>query len=114
MIVNQNILEIEFNKFVNFIQLKTGEVFSTFKESKYFINEEGYKDDIYKDARKALAYGNWKKEDIGTGKIQQKVNAAIKVTAKYKDGLLVSWQKRDAFSKMTISEELESTFGIVN
>ena len=113
MKVNEGILEVEFTKFVDFIQKESGEKFESFATSKYLNDQENYKYAVHKEARDNLANKLWKPEDIGTGKIQKRVSSAIKARVNYNsemvDNNLVNWRQKDSFSKKINSEELETT-----
>ena len=78
MIIEQNILESLYSQFVGFIASHTGESFSSFEKSGYLNGEENYKYKVYEEARENLANKYWKSEDIGTGKIQQKVQKTVR------------------------------------
>lgn len=111
MIIEQSILESLYSQFVGFIASHTGESFNSFEKSGYLNGEENYKYKVYEEARENLANKYWKSEDIGTGKIQQKVSSAIKARVNYRhemvDNNLVNWRQKDIFSKKAISKSLE-------
>jgi len=113
MIINEDILEVEFTKFVDFIQKESGEKFEAFITSKYLNEQENYKYKVHEEAKANLANKLWKPEDIGTGKIQQRVSSAIKARVNYNgemvDNNLVNWRQKDSFSKKPNNEKLEST-----
>lgn len=113
MIVNEDILEVEFTSFVNFILKNPGDKFESFDTSKYLIDEENYKYKVYDEARNNLANKYWKPEDIGTGKIQQRVSSSIESKVTYNGKIvnnnLVNWRLQDMFSKKGNSEKLERT-----
>jgi len=104
MTVNQEILEAAFADFSDFIKSTSGEEFETFANSKYLNAEENYKYAIYTEAKERLANKYWKPEDIGTGRIKQKVSSAIKA----KVNNLVNWRQQDNFVKRPNSKELET------
>lgn len=111
MTVNTEILEAQFTKFKEFVENKDGKLFTTFHNSSYFVDEEKYKWLIYNEARSILANKYWKNEDIGTGKILQKVNSAIQIKVSYKgqkiDNNLIDWRQKDDFNKVNSSKDLE-------
>ena len=106
MKVNQDILEVEFTNFANFIQSISGEKFEDFRKSRYLNSEENYKYTVYEEARENLSNKYWKPEEIGTGKILYKVNLAIKT--KIINNKLINWRQIDDFSKKPKSETLEA------
>jgi hypothetical protein len=106
MTVNQEILEAAFTDFSDFIKSTSGEEFEAFATSKYLNAEENYKYAIYEAARENLANKYWKPEDIGTGKIKQKVNSAINA----RDNNLVFFMLKSDFARKPNSKELETIF----
>lgn len=77
--------------------------FVSFSSHPYTEKEEGYKYEVYKAARKALAFQDWKVTDIGSGKIAEATIAAIDV----RDNNLVSWQtkhKTKAYLRQLLDE----------
>lgn len=106
MTVNQEILEAAFTDFSDFIKSTSGEEFEAFATSKYLNAEENYKYAIYEAARENLANKYWKPEDIGTGKIKQKVNYAINA----RDNNLVFFLLKSDFARKPNSKELETIF----
>lgn len=112
MKVNEDILEDKFAKFVDFIKSESGEKFEAFASSKYLKKEENYKYIVYEEAKGNLANKLWKPEHIGTGKIKERVNSAIKASVNYNyervANNLVDWRQKDNFTKKINSEKLES------
>ncbi|MCO5235222.1 MAG: HNH endonuclease [Chitinophagaceae bacterium] len=106
-------LDILFADFVEFIKQQTGDTFASFQTSVYIDRHENYKYEVSKEAKESLDQKHWKEEDIGTGKIQQKVNSAIQTRLHYKyqwhDNNLVDWRKKDDFAKRPNSKPLEQT-----
>ena len=78
MAISTIVLENLFTDFSEFVSTKDKVPFSTFKTSKYFDDQEKYKEAIYKEARETIKNGQWKQEDIGTGKIHKTLIEAIK------------------------------------
>jgi hypothetical protein len=62
----------------------------SFSSNFYTERQEGYKYELYRDARRLLQFETWKEADIGTGKISRSVIAAIELD----DNNLVQWQSR--------------------
>jgi 5-methylcytosine-specific restriction enzyme A len=113
MTVTTERLETLFKDFVQFIKATSNENFQAFATSKYIDDQENYKYEVYKEARNSLGNQWWKSEDIGTGRIQQYVSAAIKTRVEYNSQMvnnnLVDWRKKDDFSKRPRSRALETT-----
>ena len=88
-------LEFLFADFVEFIKQQTGDTFASFQTSAYIDRHENYKYGVSKEAKESLDQKHWKEEDIGTGKIQQKVNSAIQTRLHYNyqwhDNNLIDW-----------------------
>lgn len=112
MIVQTENLERLYKDFVRFLRTKN-EDFKSFKSSAFIDKEENYKYEVYEQAKESLEQQWWKQTDIGTGKIQGKVKDAIKTKLVYKyqwhNNNLVDWRKRDDFTKLPISKNLETT-----
>lgn len=113
MEINLQKLDSLFNEFVGFIKEFDGEIFQTFRFSKYLINQENYKYSVYEEAKETLESKFWKPENIGTGAIQQKVSSAIKKSVYYNFKMetnnLIDWRKKDDFIKLPISSIIEAS-----
>ena len=113
MIIDEMVLESEYSKFIDFIQLNSGEKFEAFATSKYLKKEENYKYKVHEEARDNLDNKLWRPEQIGTGKIQKKVISAIKARVNYDfemvDNNIINWRQKDDFSKKTNIKKLEKT-----
>lgn len=111
MIIPLENLEVLFLDFVEFIKQQTGETFTSFQKSPYLNKEENYKYGVSKEAKESLDQKHWKEIDIGTGKIQQKVNSAIHTKLHHQfqwhENNLVDWRKKDDFAKRSKSKSLE-------
>ncbi len=111
MAVSTNILEELFQEFTEFIQAVSGENFVSFKTSAYIDDQENYKYSIYREAKRQIGSKTWKTEDVGTGKIQKSVDAAIlrKIihNGKNEDNNLIYWMQKDNFSKLKTDKNLE-------
>jgi 5-methylcytosine-specific restriction enzyme A len=105
-------LESLWNQFIQLLGKETGEEFKSFTTSKYLINHENYKYQVYEEARENLGSKWWKQEDIGTGKIQKSVVSAIKSTVYYNSksqtNNLIYWRNKSRFSERPTSKTLES------
>ncbi|RZK01735.1 MAG: hypothetical protein EOO46_19410, partial [Flavobacterium sp.] len=114
MTVSTDILEKLFTAFSEFVATMDKQPFTTFNASSLVDKTENYKYSVYEEARENLGNKWWRTEDIGTGKIQQAVNAAIKTRVYHSfemvDNNLVDWRKKDEFSKRAKSKNLETIF----
>ena len=114
MEIKIEVLDRLFEKFLKFIEAQDKKPFSNFQSSQFF-NTECYKYSVYDEARENLGTKRWSPEDIGTGRIQEKVSSAIKTrvyVSYYRqmiDNNLVNWRKIDNFSERPISKSLETT-----
>ncbi len=114
MEINNIVLEKRFNQFSDFIYKQDGTLFTSFNTSKFIDNKENYKYSVYNEARENLANKFWKPNDIGTGKIKEAVDSAIKTRVNHNyqmiDNNLVDWRKKDSFSKRINSRTIEQLF----
>jgi len=90
-----------FKMFTDLINNNSKERFVSFSQNEYLKDNEGYKDFIFYHANSLLNFNEWKKEEIGTGKILANVIKALEVREN-----LVPWQYVDDFKK----KELEKGF----
>lgn len=113
MTIDIEILEKLYADFTDFIRVTSNEKFTAFRSSKFVDQEENYKYSVYEEARENLGNKFWKLEDIGTGKIQQNVNSAIRTRVNHKhqmfDNNLIDWRKKDEFAKIPKNKNLETT-----
>ena len=112
MTISTEILENLFADFTEFVSTKDKVPFSTFNSSKYFDDQEKYKEAIYKDARETINNSRWKQDDVGTGKIHLTIIDAIKdnVIYKYnshKNNIINHFIIRDNFKKYKPSKSFE-------
>ena len=85
--IDPYLLELQLNAFRAFVQESTGQEFTSFAAHPYTLKEEGYKYDVYLEARAALKPGEWAAPEIGTGVIAERMIAAIEL----KKNNLVTW-----------------------
>lgn len=109
--------EKQFKAFKSFVEEQIDIEFVSFAHP-YTQSEEGYKDEVYKEAREALGLSKWKADDVGSGKILSAVKNAIEL----KNNNLVPWQARygeasrphfkmyEALEDAHLQKELESAF----
>ncbi len=112
MTITTETLERLFADFSEFVATTDKQPFTIFKASRLVDRTENYKYSVYDEARENLGNKWWKPEDIGTGKIQQAVNSAIKTRVNHGDQMvdnnLVDWRKKDDFSKRPKNKSLET------
>lgn len=84
-----------FKLFLKLVESESHSKFISFSSNEYTDNQEGYKDEIYRQARERLNFWNWKEEDIGKGDIIKRVISAIEV----EDNNLVDWRLKEKFKK---------------
>ena len=113
MEIKIEVLDKLFERFVEFVEIQDKQPFSSFQSSLYFFKRENYKYSVYDDARENLSTKFWSPDDVGTGRIQEKVSSAIKTRVYHDfqmiDNNLVDWRKKDDFSKRPVSKSLEKT-----
>ncbi|MCP4115803.1 MAG: hypothetical protein GY737_10425 [Desulfobacteraceae bacterium] len=88
--INPYLFERQFHAFRMFVEEKAGVPFVSFGSHPYTEEQEGYKYEIHKAARGALAFQTWKRKDIGNGEI---IAATIK-SIEIPQSNLVPWQGR--------------------
>jgi predicted restriction endonuclease len=88
--IDPYLFELQFAAFKKFVEEKTGVVFTSFASHPYLEEQEGYKYEIHRAAREALAFQAWKKSDIGNGEILTAVIESIEI----RNSNLVPWQGR--------------------
>ncbi len=115
--INQEIFESQFTTFKRIINVLSGEEFVSFRTSRFLDDPkkgENYKYSVYKDARNNLNFSNWKQEDVGSGKILDKVTSAMQLKVihdqvEVDNNLINNWRIKDTFSKIKHNEALEQT-----
>jgi predicted restriction endonuclease len=73
-----------------FVEEESGVAFVSFASNPYTEKNEGYKYEIYRAGRDALAFQAWKQSEIGNGQIVDSVIEAIEIPSNN----LVPWQPR--------------------
>jgi hypothetical protein len=84
------LFEQQFQRFRDHVIKESGMDLTSFSSNPYTEVQEGYKYDLYRDARKILRFETWKESDIGSGKIARSVIEAIELP----NNNLVQWQSR--------------------
>lgn len=88
--IDPYLFERQFAAFRAFVEEQSHVPFVSFASHPYTDEQEGYKYQIHRAARDALAFQAWKKSDIGSGKILAATIASIEIS----DNNLVPWQGR--------------------
>jgi predicted restriction endonuclease len=86
--IDPYLFEKQFEAFKIFVEFNSNISFESFSHP--VTDEENYKYDIYRDARKNLNFIEWESSDIGSGKI---ISATIKAI-EFPNNNLVPWQSR--------------------
>lgn len=63
--------------FKTYIETMSNTYMNDLSSNDFFLNQEGYKHDVYKNAQKILDFQNWGSSDVGTGKIAKRVIQAV-------------------------------------
>jgi|GEM_PF-1748558 hypothetical protein len=88
---NYLLLNQKFREFISFINFKTKKPFSIdFRSNPYIYKQEGYKEEIRREAFNILSFLDWETKHIGTGKILDLIIASIELNRNN----LVKWQDR--------------------
>jgi len=87
--------EKQYRLFKRFVETTSGLPLASFSSNPYTEEQEGYKYEVHRKARKALDFGAWKRIDVGSGRIAAAVIAAIELP----ENNLVQWQARYGLGK---------------
>ncbi len=79
-----------YKQFKVFVEKKSGLIFESFLSNPYTEEQEGYKHQLFLDARSKLNFGKWIDSDIGSGKIIQALISAIELD----NNNLVNWKNK--------------------
>jgi hypothetical protein len=88
--IDPYLFQRQFEAFKVFVEEQAGVAFVSFASNPYTEKQEGYKHEIHRAGRYALAFQAWKQSDIGSGEIAEAVIRAIEIP----DSNLVPWQGR--------------------
>jgi len=88
--IDPYLFEMQFKAFCKFVEEKSGIPFSSFPSNPYTEKHEGYKYEIYKQAREALVFQAWQETDIGSGDIIASTIQAIEIPSNN----LVPWKTK--------------------
>jgi hypothetical protein len=84
------LFEQQFRRFREHVIKESGMDLTSFSSNPYTEVQEGYKYDLYRNARKSLKFEIWKEADIGAGEIARSIIEAIELP----NNNLVQWQSR--------------------
>lgn len=88
--IDPYLFQRQLEAFTCFVEEQSGLAFLSFASNPYTEEQEGYKYEIHRAGRDALAFQSWKQSDIGTGDIVEAVIEAIEIPKSN----LVPWQSR--------------------
>lgn len=88
--IDPYLFEKQFEAFKIFVEEQSNIPFVSFSSNPYTDQQEGYKYEIYREARDKLAFQAWKETDIGGGDIISATIEAIEI----KNNNLVQWQSK--------------------
>lgn len=105
--------ELAYENFKKYVELHSGEKLTSFKNNE-FIDVEGYKREILKNAQDLLIRSTWKVEEIGSGDITKYVKRSLLPRVKYKgkteENNLIDWRKVDDFKSREFDKSEEELF----
>lgn len=82
--------EKQYRLFKRFVETTSGLPLASLSSNPYTEEQEGYKYEVHRNARKALDFGAWRRSDVGSGRIAAAIIAAIELP----ENNLVQWQPR--------------------
>lgn len=88
--IDSYLFQQQFEAFKSFVEAESGLAFVSFASNPYIDKQEGYKYEVHRDGRDALAFQAWKLSDIGTGEIVDAVIGSIEIH----ENNLVPWKSR--------------------
>jgi len=88
--IDPYLFERQFEAFQTFVEEQADVPFKSFASHPYTEEQEGYKYEIHRSAREALAFQSWNKSDIGSGEILSAVIESIEIPKSN----LVPWHGR--------------------
>lgn len=93
----------QFERFKTHIKTKSGNSFASFGTGLPY-DEEHYKEVVYHEGRRRLSWATWTREEVGTGRILQRVIDAVEI----KGNNLVDWDLRHGASARTHKAMIEA------
>ncbi len=88
--IDPYLFEKQFGAFKKFVEEQSKVSFVSFASNPYTEDEEGYKSEIYREARSKLVFQDWKESDIGRGDIIASTIESIEI----QKNNLILWQSR--------------------
>ena len=88
--IDPYLFDKQFAAFKKFVEEQSKVSFVSFASNPYTEDEEGYKSEIYREARGKLVFQAWKESDIGSGDIIASTIESIEIP----NNNLVPWQSR--------------------
>ncbi len=104
--VDKDLFDYHFERFKKHVMDESGHELTSFNSNPYTKQQEGYKEDIYDQARNLLNSESWSILDSGSGKIIKSVISAIEI----KENNLVLWQPKygeDSSQHQPLRDELK-------
>ena len=105
--IDKTKFEQQFDRFIRYVLSTSGESqFHSFSSNETTSEQEGYKLDVYDEARQNLDYRKWLESDIGTGNIHESSINALRISGNKNN--LVDWRLIDKYAnKEVIKTNLE-------
>ena len=103
--LEKNLFDYQFERFKKHVMDESGNELKNVSSCPYIKKQEGYKEEIYYQARNLLNFESWSILDVGNGNIIKSVIAAIEI----KENNLVQWQPRygeDSSQHQPLRDEL--------
>jgi hypothetical protein len=103
--VDKDLFDYHFERFKKHVMDESGRELTSFSSNPYTKKQEGYKEEIYYQARNLLNFESWSILDVGNGNIIKSVIAAIEI----KENNLVQWQPKygeDSSQHQPLRDEL--------
>ena len=90
-VIHGDLFSREFKAFKKFVEERSpGTPLVSFEWNDYINSQEGYKKEIYEQGQKRLSFPKWKRSDIGSGKITEAVDSAIRLPGNKNN--LIDWR----------------------
>lgn len=99
--IDKTKFEQQFDRFIRYVLSTSGETqFHSFSSNETTSEQEGYKLEVYEEARQNLSFKKWKDSDIGTGKIHGFSVSALRISGNKNN--LVDWRLVDRYANKEI------------
>jgi hypothetical protein len=91
IIIDKSKFEQQFDRFIRYVLSTSSEThFLSFSSNETTSKQEGYKLDVYEEAKQNLSYKKWIESDIGTGRIHGDTVKALRISGNRNN--LVNWR----------------------